>query len=217
MSHPKPSVQRATAAARYIAVQGNPDPIAPLADAVVRDISNAISELGQSPALLSEINARLPALVAKALESSLTQVSSKGKALRMALIAKLASDENEMEAATGKTADKTIEASSLLSTVEAAKILNTSRPYVTMLCDAGKLGPIEVTDGGHRRIRREAVERYRVQSTTKYDDAPSVRQAGIEAGLYDHDDSHYSNVVREQDASARSAKNSKSSGKKVRP
>lgn len=214
MSHPKPAVQRAAAAARYLAIHANPDPIAPLADAVVRGISDTMSELGQSPAILSEVKARLPALVARALEASLTQESSKGKALRMALIAKLASD--EMGPVADRTVDKSIEASSLLSTVEAARILNTSRPYVTMLCDAGKLGPIELTEGGHRRITREAVERYRVRSTTLYDDAPSVRQAGIEAGLYDHDDSHYSNVAREQDAAARRVTSSKTPGKKAR-
>jgi len=105
-----------------------------------------------------------------------------------------------------------------LSTVEAAKILNMSRPYVIMLCDAGKLGPIEVTDGGHRRIPREAVEHYRLHTLTQYDDAPTPRQAGVEAGLYEHDDSHYTNVTRGRNtAPVTSGKEAKTAAKKARP
>jgi excisionase family DNA binding protein len=49
----------------------------------------------------------------------------------------------------------------MLSTEEVAKRLNVSRPYVIKLADAGKLGVVEKTEGGQRRISAEAVEAYR--------------------------------------------------------
>lgn len=211
MSQPKSVTQRASAAARYIAVQDIPDPISPLADAVVSGIKEVLSDEDRTDAVLECIRVR----VARALEDSLAQGSSKGKALRMALITRLASD----EAGTGEvpSANKAADLASPVSTVEAAKILNMSRPYVIMLCDAGKLGPIEVTDGGHRRIPREAVERYRLQALTQYDDALTPRQAGVEAGLYVHEDSHYTNVTRERDAAVALGKEAKTAPKKARP
>lgn len=211
MSQPKSVTQRATAAARYIAVQDIPDPISPLVDAVVSGIKEVLNEEDRTDLVLERIRVR----VARALEDSLAQGSSKGKALRMALITKLASD----EAGTGEltSASKVEDLAAPVSTVEAAKILNMSRPYVIMLCEAGKLGPIEVTDGGHRRIPREAVERYR-HTLTQYDDAPTPRQAGVEAGLYEHEDSHYTNVTRERDATGvTSGKEAKTAANKARP
>lgn len=215
MGQAKPSTARAVAAAEYIAGQAMLDPIQPLADAVARGIKDTLVEVGSSDSLLEEISGRLPALVAKALQESLTQPSAKGKALRMALITKLASDEMT-PLADAILAQQTGDADSLLSTAEAAKILGMSRPYITMLCDSGKLGPIETTDGGHRRISRDALERYRVQSLTQYRDAPTMREAGLEARLYDHDDSHFGNVVRDQDTALRST-NESQLPKKARP
>lgn len=93
-------------------------------------------------------------MVVTAFQEPLAQHSAKGKALR-ALITKLASDEmTPLEGAvfTQQTGD----AASLLSMAEAAKLLGMSRPYVTMLCDSGKLDLIETTEGGHRRIPRDA-------------------------------------------------------------
>lgn len=83
-----------------------------------------------------------------------------------------------------------------LSTAEAARFLNMSAPIVTMLCDAGKLGLIEMTAEGDRLVPREALERYRAQTLAEFADAPTPRQAGIEAGLYEHDDSHFVNITR---------------------
>lgn len=210
MSQPK-SVTKSAAAARYIAVQSIPDPISPLADAVVSGIKEVLSDGDRTDTVLEPIRVR----VARALEDSLAQGSAKGKALRMALITKLAL----YEAGTGEllSAKKVEDLAALVSTVEAARILNMSRPYVVMLCDAGKLGPIDVTDGGHRRIPREAVERYRLHTLTQYDDAPTPRQAGVEAGLYKHDDRHYTNVTRGRNAAVTSGKQTKTAARKSRP
>ncbi|CAE6906730.1 hypothetical protein R69608_03259 [Paraburkholderia nemoris] len=49
----------------------------------------------------------------------------------------------------------------MLSTENVARILNMSRPYIVKLADSGKLGAIEKTAGGQRRIPVAAVEAYR--------------------------------------------------------
>lgn len=36
-----------------------------------------------------------------------------------------------------------------------------SRPYVSMLCNQGKLGEVHRSEGGHRRIRQSAVDEYK--------------------------------------------------------
>jgi len=84
------------------------------------------------------------------------------------------------------------------SSAQAAAALEVSRPYVSMLCDNGKLGKVVMTEGGHRRVRASALEAYRIARTRTAEDAPTPREAGIDAGLYDHDDHYYRNVVREQ-------------------
>jgi len=56
-----------------------------------------------------------------------------------------------------------------------------------MLCNAGRLESI-LSEEGMRRVSRDHVERYRLESLEEYADAPSPRQAGVEAGIYDLDD-----------------------------
>lgn len=74
-----------------------------------------------------------------------------------------------------------------ISVAEAADLLGLTRPYMAMLCDAGQLGAIATDTDGHRLIKLDEVERYRAESADMYRDAPGVREAGIEAGLYDFD------------------------------
>jgi excisionase family DNA binding protein len=78
----------------------------------------------------------------------------------------------------------------LLTMAEVASRLDASRPYVAMLCDAGLLGEV-MTEGGRRRIHAFAVDAYLAARALHYADAPSLREAGMEAGLYDQPDSHY--------------------------
>jgi excisionase family DNA binding protein len=105
----------------------------------------------------------------------------------------------------------------LVSSREAAEILDLTKPYVDMLCDAGKLGPIKVTESGDRCIPRDAVDRYRLLTLTQYDDAPSPRQAGVDAGLYEQGDSRYTNLTRGRDASLRPSEGAEAAvGKKDR-
>ncbi|WP_308142660.1 hypothetical protein [Burkholderia pseudomallei] len=74
----------------------------------------------------------------------------------------------------------------LLTIAEAATSLGASRPYASMLADAGKLGEVIVAEDGRRCVRAVAVAAYLATQNQLTDDAPSPRQAGMDAGLYDH-------------------------------
>lgn len=84
----------------------------------------------------------------------------------------------------------------LLTTAEAAVQLEVSRPHVSMLCNAGKLGEVVMTEGGHRRIRSSAVQSYLATRAKQHQGAVSPRRAGAQAGLYAYPDGHFENVVR---------------------
>ncbi|SFU25530.1 helix-turn-helix domain-containing protein [Paraburkholderia aspalathi] len=74
----------------------------------------------------------------------------------------------------------------MLSTENVAQILNVSRPYVVKLADSGKLGAIEKTEGGQRRIPAAAVEAYRSERQAKSRKALEDLAATSEEGrLYD--------------------------------
>jgi excisionase family DNA binding protein len=146
-----------------------------------------------------ELESHMTLLVAKVLGRSLSSPTAQGKALRMALIAKLAN--TEIEGSPVEQGNLAAPASDmLLTTALAAARLEVSRPYVSMLCDAGKLGEVILTEGGHRRIRSSAVDAYLTARTGQTEGAPSPRQAGVDAGLYDHPEGHFQNRVREAQA-----------------
>jgi len=73
----------------------------------------------------------------------------------------------------------------MLSTEDVAKILNMSRPYVAKLADSGKLGDVQRTEGGQRRISAAAAENYRkerqIQSRKSLDELAAISQ---DLGLY---------------------------------
>lgn len=72
-----------------------------------------------------------------------------------------------------------------LSTEDVAKNLNVSRPYVVKLADSGKLGAVEITEGGQRRIPFAAVETYRRELQAKGRTAlKNLTTTSQDAGLY---------------------------------
>lgn len=83
-----------------------------------------------------------------------------------------------------------------LSIAEVAARLEVSRPYASTLCDAGTLGTVVVTDEGRRRIRTSAVEAYLATRVKQSESVASPRQAGVDAGLYDHPDDYFRNKTR---------------------
>ncbi|MCA0242265.1 MAG: excisionase family DNA-binding protein [Proteobacteria bacterium] len=188
---------RSTPSAESVAVVGRlrrapGGPLEPLARAVEHALRQRAAATGlRSRAVLG--------VIAQALEETVSAETAEGHSLRMALIAKLAGQEAARPggAAVARPTD-----AALLTTAQAAALLQVSRPYVSMLCDAGKLGEVTVTEGGHRRVRAAAVDAYRAAQVRAAQGARTPRQAGVDAGLYQHRDDHYVNVVREQDAAA---------------
>ncbi len=78
----------------------------------------------------------------------------------------------------------------LLTMAEVAARLDVSRPYACLLCDSGQLGEV-LSEDGYRRVQASAVDAYLAAREREHEGAPSPREAGIAAGLYDHPDSHY--------------------------
>ncbi|NDZ16933.1 DNA-binding protein [Variovorax sp. WS11] len=208
-------VVKPAAGAKYVPMLANP--LNPLAAEVGQAVAREVAEVGRrksrstkasfglgimaAPANVDALGARMTALVARVLEQSLSAHTVQGKALRMALIAKLANEEIGSSEAAPPVVAQGAATDVLLTTAEAAAKLEASRPYVSMLCNAGKLGEVVMTEGGHRRIRSSAVQAYLATRAKQHEGAMSPRQAGVEAGLYDYPDGHFVNVVRGDDAS----------------
>lgn len=109
-------------------------------------------------ALVPQLCQSLAEIAAFGLATVLTDESSAGTRLRMDLISALA----HLEATKGPRKEKHADGSEvLLTTADAATQLGMSRPYVSMLCNQGKLGQVHRSEGGHRRIRQSAVDEYK--------------------------------------------------------
>jgi excisionase family DNA binding protein len=209
---------KAAAAVKYLPLPA--DPLNPIAEQVGKEVAAKVKRIARRvPGTGGEagkkagnrahmvvlvdwgtvdLEAHITGLVAKALDRSLTLRTAEGKALRMALIARLANVEmGEATAVESQpAAAQAPGADGLLTTAQAAAKLEVSRPHVSMLCDQGKLGEVVMTDGGHRRVRASAVETYLNTRTKQIAGAESPREAGVNAGLYDFPDGHFKNAVR---------------------
>lgn len=207
---------QAAAAVKYLPLPA--DPLNPIAEQVGKEVAAKVKGIArraqrtgkkagnkahavvQVDLETGELEAHITGLVAKALDRSLTSRTAEGRALRMALIAKLAGvemgDASAIEAQ--PSAAQAPGSDGLLTTAEAAAKLEVSRPHVSMLCDQGKLGEVVMTDGGHRRVRASAVEAYLNIRTKQVARAKSPREAAVSAGLYDFPDGHFKNAVRGQ-------------------
>ncbi|KGS31116.1 helix-turn-helix domain-containing protein [Burkholderia pseudomallei] len=210
----RPPIKAGAAAARYGSLLS--DPLNHLAEEVGKAVAAEVEVLSgraglrgsrkttpaRKQALVGEpeLVAHITALVAKLLRRTLSSPTAEGKALRMALIAALANTEIEGEGTAAPVTASAAPGDTLLSTAEVAAMLEVSRPYVSMLCDAAKLGEVVVTEGGHRRIRASAVDAYLAARTRQNEGASPPREAGEDAGLYDYPEGHAQNRIREAEA-----------------
>jgi excisionase family DNA binding protein len=73
-----------------------------------------------------------------------------------------------------------------LTSEQAAKLLNVSRPHINKLLDSNLIPGVERMAGGHRRIRKGAVLRYKEQMKQRQANASlEVGRISTELGLYD--------------------------------
>jgi excisionase family DNA binding protein len=76
-------------------------------------------------------------------------------------------------------------AAEFLTSEEAAKMLRLSRTHVNALIDAGKLGDILKTEGGHRRVTRGAVLDYlEARKVTQRKGIEQMMEESAKMGLY---------------------------------
>lgn len=116
---------------------------------------------GSAQALQTTVCERLAEVAAYGMATALSDTSAQGRSQRMELISALAMLEVTAGGAQAQAGHRRAEhAGDLLTTAEVAAQLGMSRPYVSMLCDQGKLGEVTRSEGGHRRITKQAVEAY---------------------------------------------------------
>jgi len=111
--------------------------------------------------LLTTVCERLAEVAAYGIATAFTDESADGTRRRMELISALALIEASPRIGSARGHMTAADGDALLTTADVAAQLGMSRPYVSMLCDQGKLGEVTRSEGGHRRIRQSAVTQYR--------------------------------------------------------
>lgn len=228
---------KAAAAQRYLGPSEPQDPLEPLLEAVqkalvqhvtmvrthnggsalrVENIEFAVigADTPQPGQPLLELRSALEHVVADALRSSIGAHTPEGKRIRLAMAQKLLTLEMG-ESGLGRAVPPQENEDSWLKTADVAVQLGMSRPYVSMLCDAGKLGEVSKTEGGHRRIRQSAVTAYLASQKTASAGAESPREAALAAGMYEVSDKAYSQAARRpaSKSASRSARGRSNAGR----
>ena len=111
----------------------------------------------------------------------LTRMSSRHQ--RAALLALLSASEDAPDMAdwSGKPAT----GGDMLTSEEGAALLHVSRTHFNKLVDAGKIAA-DKTEGGHRRVQRSEVLRYKADSQARRTAAiDRMQDASVRMGLYD--------------------------------
>jgi excisionase family DNA binding protein len=76
----------------------------------------------------------------------------------------------------------------VVTSEEAATLLHVSRTHINSLVEAGKLGPVSLTEGGHRRISKAAVLGYKAGSKQRQGQGlKMMTEASQRLGLYDNE------------------------------
>lgn len=133
-------------------------------------------------------------LIEQALHELLDGQDQAAKALRAAFQIHLAivSNGGSATAADVKTED-------MLSTEQAARLMECSRPYVAMLIDAEKLAGGVTSKGGHRKVPKSSVLRW-IETTNAAKEASAgdsdYRKAAADAGMYAIPDEAYAKTAK---------------------
>lgn len=213
-----PPAAKAAAAQHYLRRTELADPLEPLLDAVqealVRHVT-LVSTHGGGSALrvekvelaviggealrrgrpMAKLHGALKQVVANALRASIGAHTAEGKRLRLFIARTLITIE-EGEPSLELAELPEYKGDAWLKTADVAAQLGTSRPYISMLCDAGKLGEVSKTDGGHRRIRQSAVTAYLAARKAVSAGTLSPREAAVAADMYAVSDAAYARASR---------------------
>ncbi|WP_266004317.1 excisionase family DNA-binding protein [Paucibacter sp. PLA-PC-4] len=126
-----------------------------------------------------------PGIMARALHELLDGQDDNAKELRLAMQIHLARVSNE-------TIGKPAQAGGveMLSTEEAAKLMDCSRPYVAMLIDADKLEGGVKSKGGHRKVPKASVLKW-IEAAKAAAGDKDYRKAAADAQMYSIPDDAY--------------------------
>lgn len=127
-------------------------------------------------------------LLARALHELLDGQDETAKQLRMTMQIHLARVSNE-SGGDKRPADAKNE--DMLSTEEAAQLMDCSRPYVAMLIDAQKLAGGVKSKGGHRKVPRSSVLQWIKATKGAVSGDKDYRKAAADAGMYSVPDEAY--------------------------
>ena len=128
------------------------------------------------------------AVLARALHEMLDGQDEAARELRVAMQIHLARVSN---ARIGANRSADAENEDMLSTEEAAQLMDCSRPYVAMLIDAGKLVGGVKSRGGHRKVPRSSVLQWIKAAKRAVAGGKDYRKAAADAGLYSVPDEVY--------------------------
>lgn len=137
-------------------------------------------------------------VLARALHELLDGQDEETKELRLAMQIHLARVSNGATKATLRAGAE------MLSTEEAAQLMECSRPYVAMLIDAGKLPGGVKSKGGHRKVPKASVlDWVATARTAATGGGKDYRKAAAEAGMYAVlDEAYVKAVVRSRRGAA---------------
>jgi excisionase family DNA binding protein len=129
-------------------------------------------------------------LIALALHELLDGQDPVARTLRAAIQIHLAIVSNGSATETAED----VESDEMLSTQEAAQLMECSRPYVAMLIDAEKLAGGVTSKGGHRKVPKSSVLQWIEAAKAAKDGATGDkddRKAAADAGMYSIPDAQY--------------------------
>ena len=138
-----------------------------------------------------------PNIMARVLHELLDGQDDDAKALRLAMQIHLALVSNGIRSKPAQA-----EGVEMLSTEEAAKLMDCSRPYVAMLIDADKLEGGVKSKGGHRKVPKASVLKWIEAAKTPATSGKDYRKAAVDAQMYSIPDEAYVKAVKRSRRSA---------------
>ncbi len=169
----KDGLRRAVAAAFLAASEATPK-------------SSALNAGTLSEALSSEVDHLLLRSITAGLLTAQDETGHIRRNAMMRLLVEADAPKHPASRAQSQWSEGTSDAGDVLTSEQAAKLLNVSRPHINKLLDTGLIPGVERMPGGHRRISRGAVLQYKEGMKLRQSKASrEVGRISNELGLYD--------------------------------
>jgi excisionase family DNA binding protein len=158
----------------------------------LRKSSDPLITIGAYLAEKLEAGGRLakPTLLSQALHDLLDGQDDASKALRVSMQIHLAKVSNAVGDSNIPNNDE------MLSTEQAAMLMDCSRPYVAMLIDAGKLAGGVKSPGGHRKVPKSSVLEWIASLPKPSSEMANYRKAAKDLGMYSIPEENYVKALK---------------------